>query len=123
MSSDVGVRIPPGLPFKDKIMFLLISLLAVCAAYSWCMFVLFKLNAPWYAIIITTFFGLMCISMLVIHLIDKIFGTKYSCTILGHHDGKRKAEIDFDGASRHAICSKCGIEVLQDSQGNWFRAG
>jgi hypothetical protein len=102
---------------------LIAFLLAVCSVYGYAMFLAFTHNAPWYAIMIMSFFGLMCIAILVIHSIDKIFKTKFGCTILGHHDGKGKAEIDFDGCSRHAMCSKCGLEVMQDSQGNWFRAG
>jgi hypothetical protein len=37
---------------------------------------------------------------------------------LGWHDGN--GEVWFDGASLHSVCSQCGKEVKQDSQGNWF---
>ncbi len=51
-------------------------------------------------------------------LFDKLFGTKYGCTVFGWHNG-RGSRKSFDGCSVHSICSKCGKEVLQDSQGNW----
>jgi len=57
----------------------------------------------------------------VLCLVDKIFGTNHSCRIFGWHDGKCTAQgVKFDGASFHAVCSKCGKEVMQDSQGGWF---
>lgn len=37
----------------------------------------------------------------------------------GWHDGKG-GHTTFDGCSTHALCSQCGKEVMQDSQGNWF---
>jgi len=52
-------------------------------------------------------------------LYDKIFGTYISCKTFGWHDGN-SGKISSDGCSLHAICSKCGKEVMQDSQGNWF---
>ena len=54
--------------------------------------------------------------------IDKIRGTHWSCSIVGWHNGNAGPR-SFDGCSLHAVCSKCGIEVLQDSQGNWFTLG
>ena len=53
-------------------------------------------------------------------LIDKVCGTSYSCSgLFKWHNGKGGAK-SFDGCSVHATCSKCGAEVMQDSQGNWF---
>lgn len=37
---------------------------------------------------------------------------------LGWHKVKRI--ISFDGCSIHAICMRCGKELMQDSQGGWF---
>lgn len=53
-------------------------------------------------------------------LYDKVFGTQYSCKAFGWHNGNGSTEKTFDGASLHAICSKCDKEVMQDSQGGWF---
>ena len=54
-------------------------------------------------------------------LYDNKFGTSYSCKYWGWHDGKGEtAGVKFDGCSVHAACSKCGKEVMQDGQGNWF---
>ena len=54
-------------------------------------------------------------------LLDKYFGTHKSCDFLGWHNGKGQTDgLAFDGCSAHAKCSKCGKEVIQDSQGNWF---
>ena len=52
---------------------------------------------------------------------DKVLGTHYACDFFGWHNGKGGTQ-SFDGCSYHAACSKCGIEVMQDSQGNWFAA-
>jgi hypothetical protein len=52
-------------------------------------------------------------------VIDRIRGTHWSCSVFGWHNGK-KGPRSFDGCSLHATCSKCGKEVMQDSQGNWF---
>ena len=52
---------------------------------------------------------------------DKWKGTHYSCDWYGSHDGHGDSkERYFDGCSYHAVCSKCGKRVMQDSQGNWF---
>ena len=52
---------------------------------------------------------------------DLKFGTSYSCRTWGWHNGKgNKGVQTFDGCSVHATCSKCGKEVMQDSQGKWF---
>ena len=40
------------------------------------------------------------------------------CRRIGWH--LRPNEIGFDGCSLNGICPRCGKEVLQDSQGNWF---
>ena len=52
-------------------------------------------------------------------IIDKINGSSYSCRQFHWHNGSG-SEYRFDGCSFHATCSKCGLEVMQDSQGNWF---
>lgn len=51
--------------------------------------------------------------------VDRHFKTCYSCKIFGWHNGYSGFKR-FDGCSMHAECSKCGKEVMQDSQGNWF---
>lgn len=57
----------------------------------------------------------------VLLIIDKSLGTAISCSTFGWHNGKGKSDgPGFDGCSVHAKCSKCGQEVMQDSQGNWF---
>ena len=63
---------------------------------------------------------LILITPYILCLFDKLFKTHYSCTVLGWHDGKGKLNKTFDGCSVHSTCSKCGIDVMQDSQGNWF---
>lgn len=66
-------------------------------------------------ILIAIFFFLICVS-----IYDKIFGTSHSCRMAGWHNGRGKGKMFFDGCSVHATCSKCGKEVMQDGQGNWF---
>ena len=41
------------------------------------------------------------------------------CGILKWHNGNDGIRT-FDGCSVHAKCSRCGKQVMQDSQGNWF---
>jgi len=43
--------------------------------------------------------------------------TPFFCKIGWH---KVKEATEFDGASLHGICMRCGKELMQDSQGNWF---
>ena len=40
------------------------------------------------------------------------------CGLLGWHNGKLNKWSD--GCSARATCSRCGKEVMRDSQGNWF---
>ena len=53
-------------------------------------------------------------------LIDRIYDTSFSCRFYHWHDGKGAGKARFDGCSLHSTCSKCGKEVMQDGQGNWF---
>ena len=50
---------------------------------------------------------------------DKLIGCTLTCRYLGWHNGNAGAK-SFDGLSIHARCDKCGKEVMQDGQGNWF---
>lgn len=43
----------------------------------------------------------------------------FTCEIMGWHEVKEDF-IGYDGCSFTSTCSKCGKEVLLDSQGNWF---
>ncbi len=45
---------------------------------------------------------------------------RFLCNTLGWHNGKGMPIIEFDGCSFHSTCSRCGKEVMQDSQGGWF---
>jgi len=57
-------------------------------------------------------------------LVDGIFKTHLSCTIFGWHNGngekKHYKAGDVLGVNLTSTCSKCGKEVIQDSQGGWF---
>lgn len=46
---------------------------------------------------------------------------KFLHDTLGWHDGRLGPRWS-DGISIHAACSRCGREVMLDSQGNWFLA-
>lgn len=50
---------------------------------------------------------------------DKVTGSALACKYFGWHNGN-SGDKSFDGCSVHAVCDKCGKEVMQDSQGNWF---
>jgi hypothetical protein len=47
------------------------------------------------------------------------FKSRWFCDNLGWHDGNGSSHR-FDGCSLTSVCSRCGKQVLQDSQGNWF---
>lgn len=40
------------------------------------------------------------------------------CKHMGWH--LEPKEMGFDGCSMNGTCPRCGKQVLQDSQGNWF---
>ena len=40
---------------------------------------------------------------------------------IGWHSPIRK--ISFDGCSAVSMCKRCGDDIMQDSQGNWFSVG
>ena len=42
----------------------------------------------------------------------------FRCEVLDWH--KPSDKIGFDGCSFTSVCKRCGRELLQDSQGNWF---
>jgi len=69
----------------------------------------------WFVSVLAVLF----LSPFLLCLIDRIRGTSYSCRVFGWHNGKGEGHF-FDGCSFHAQCSKCGKEVMMDSQGNWF---
>ncbi len=57
-----------------------------------------------------------------LYVLDAIFKFQWTCTNLGWHDGKGESlkKCYNDGCNNHSVCSKCGKEVMKDSQGNWF---
>jgi len=61
-----------------------------------------------------------CAFPFILLIVDNYFKTSYSCLWFGWHDGKGSPGVRFDGCSLHSKCSKCGKEVMQDGQGNWF---
>ena len=60
----------------------------------------------------------LLITPFIICWLDYRRGTQLSCRF-GWHDG-RGDNPTFDGCSYGNNCSKCGVRVLLDSQGNWF---
>lgn len=58
------------------------------------------------------------VALLALMLLDFVFQWRWTCRVFGWHNGK--GERWFDGCSVHSTCTKCGQEVMQDSQGNWF---
>lgn len=69
---------------------------------------------------IGVFVFVFLVGMLVILFYDSLIGFKdvSFCTMMGWHKGG--AMTRFDGCSVHAVCKRCGKEVMQDGQGNWF---
>ena len=64
-----------------------------------------------------TMIGLISI-MFVLMIIDKRSKSKWFCDKMGWH--KAPERVGFDGCSMNGKCSRCGKDVLQDSNGDWF---
>jgi hypothetical protein len=43
---------------------------------------------------------------------------EWFCKHMGWH--LKPGETGFDGCSFTGVCPRCGVKVMQDSQGNWF---
>ena len=43
---------------------------------------------------------------------------RWFCDKLAWH--MQGTELAFDGCSMQSVCPRCGKQVMQDSQGNWF---
>ena len=69
-------------------------------------------------VILSIFFGLGILGMLVLLVIDIFSKNKWFCEKMHWHHEPYK--IKFDGCSQHGICPRCKKEVMQDDQGNWF---
>jgi len=59
-------------------------------------------------------------SLLIVATFNKLLPKKIGCEFFAWHYVNDDEKPDFDGVSFKAKCSRCGKEVLQDSQGNWF---
>lgn len=57
-------------------------------------------------------------SLLVLSAIFNKYLPVWFCHKMGWH--LRPKELGFDGCSCFGTCPRCGKEVLQDGQGNWF---
>ena len=58
------------------------------------------------------------ISMIVLGFCNQFLPVSF-CRVLGWHLSPQQGQ-GFDGCSFTGICPRCGKQVLQDSQGNWF---
>ncbi len=47
---------------------------------------------------------------------------KFAHDKLGWHTPDQ-SKLWFDGATIHSTCKRCGEDIGQDSQGNWFSFG
>lgn len=62
---------------------------------------------------------------LVIMILDRtVLPMKWTCRVFGWHNGNGTSPDykagDVLRVNLTSTCSKCGKEVIQDSQGNWF---
>ncbi len=62
---------------------------------------------------------------LVLMILDRtVLPMKWTCHIFGWHNGRGSEPgyhpNDILKINLKSRCSKCGKEVIQDSQGNWF---
>lgn len=64
------------------------------------------------------FISLVIVILLALIFIDQFSSNKFFCNTMGWH--KSPSEITNDGSSNNGKCPRCGKDVLQDSQGDWF---
>ena len=65
--------------------------------------------------------GMVVLTILSCLLVLGVFNrhlSMWACTKMGWH--YVDAVTGFDGCSIHGVCVRCGKDVMQDSQGNWF---
>ena len=64
----------------------------------------------------------VAVPFLFVGFYDSLIGFKsrWFCDKMGWHNGNGEGAKTFDGCSVHATCGRCGKEVMQDGQGNWF---
>lgn len=75
------------------------------------------MNVWWIVICILTFFWLAGLVWYLIYPFN--FGVWLFHDIMGWH---LPDETEFfDGCSEHSHCRFCKAEIMQDSQGNWFK--
>jgi hypothetical protein len=58
------------------------------------------------------------VSFFIMGLCNRWLPKRLGCEIMGWH--LSPTAQGFDGCSFNGTCPRCGKEVLQDSQGNWF---
>lgn len=61
------------------------------------------------------------LAFLIISFIEHKKTKKPLSCCMGYH--RPTGKVSFDGCSLGCVCEKCGDELLQDSQGNWFSIG
>lgn len=69
-------------------------------------------------IIVLYVLGSILLLYIVVSIINHYSRSKFFCKVLGWH--KEPEETTYDGLTFKGKCSRCGKEVMQDSQGNWF---
>ncbi len=55
---------------------------------------------------------------MIVGFICQFLTYSWVCEWAGTHFPSNRRS--FDGCSQHSKCRKCGCEILQDGQGNWF---
>ena len=61
--------------------------------------------------------GVVCVILVGLVLCNQWLG-KWACRVFHWHVAP--SERTFDGCSSHGVCPRCGKEVMQDSNGDWF---
>jgi len=56
--------------------------------------------------------------LICVFILSHYSKSKWFCRKLGWH--KDVINTGFDGCSLHGKCNRCGEELLQDSNGDWF---
>ncbi len=70
------------------------------------------------ALPIAIFSAIISIGYMVFAQACRFLPYSWTCDWQGTHTPGNKGR--FDGCSFHSECCKCGKEIMQDGQGNWF---
>ena len=62
--------------------------------------------------------GIFLVVLFALLIANMFSNSTFFCDVMGWH--RMPKNVGFDGCSHAGVCPRCGKEVLQDSNGDWF---